>query len=66
MLAASGTMDVVAVLSLRTPLCPPRCLFLPPQYSARTALSCLDLLAAGVRHLGHGRWSSIVVRSRSS
>src|SRR6185436_12990723 len=41
-------------LTLGAPLCPPRCLLLPPQERTCLTLSCLDLLAAGIRHLGHG------------
>ena len=50
--------------SLRAPLCPPGCLFPPQQRRTCLALSCLDLLAAGIRHLGHGRSSSSIVCAR--
>jgi hypothetical protein len=40
-------------LSMRTPLCAPRRLLFAPQCRAHPPLSCLDLLSAGIRHLGH-------------
>jgi len=49
---------------LVTPLCPPRCFFLSPLGGAGLTLSCLDLLAAGICHLGHERLSSFVVHVR--
>ena len=44
------------------PLCPPRCFSLSPYRSADLTLPCLDLLAAGICHLGHARSSSFILR----
>jgi len=48
--------------SFLPPLCPPRCFSLSPYRSADLTLPCLDLLAAGICHLGHARSSSFILR----
>src|SRR5262249_15079066 len=52
-----------STLRLGPLLCAPRRLLIAPQRRAHAPLFCLDLFAAGIRHLGHGLPSSSLVFS---